>query len=103
MKNVLQELRKANLERCSAFGHTVDEKALTFWSTALGGECGELLNFIKKLDRGDEINFQDICDECADVIIYLDLICIKLGIDLELAIVTKFNKTSDRVHSPVKI
>lgn len=99
---VLEHLREFNSERCKAFGHTVDDMSVLFWSTALAGEVGELCNFIKKEVRGDEISHSDLANEAADIVIYLDLLCKKLNIDLCEAIRYKFNEVSDRVNSPIK-
>ena len=38
---------------------------------ALGGECGELLNVVKKEHR-DKVDLRDrVCDEAGDVLFYL--------------------------------
>lgn len=103
--NILEKLRVLNPERCKAFGHSVDAMPLTFWATAVAGESGELCNIIKKIERGDKIaNARDeIGKEAADVVIYLDLLCTKIGIRLEDYIKLKFNEVSDRVKSPIKL
>lgn len=103
--DTLQRLRIANPQRCVAFGHTVDDMPLLFWSTAVAGETGELCNLIKKHKRGDNIPgiHEKIGDEAADIVIYLDLLCTKLGLNLEEFIVKKFNEVSDRVKSPIKL
>lgn len=48
------ELRKANTVRCEASFHDVNSWSPTDWATAMGGECGEALNFTKKLRRMEE-------------------------------------------------
>jgi len=61
------------------------------------GEIGEYANLRKKFERGDiKIGeFQALAmDELADVMIYLDLLAYQLGIQLDRAVVLKFNKTS---------
>jgi NTP pyrophosphatase (non-canonical NTP hydrolase) len=104
-RNILGELRRKNPERCKAFGHSVNDMPVTFWATALAGETGELCNLIKKVERGDFILDANglIGREAADIIIYLDLLCYRLNIDLQAAIIQKFNEVSDRVKSPVKL
>lgn len=72
---------------------------------ATAGEVGELCNVIKKIHRGDfsleEANKKELlANEAADVVIYLDLLCQKAGIDLKTAIVNKFNKSSDQIGCP---
>lgn len=72
---------------------------------ATAGEVGELCNVIKKIHRGDftlkEANEKELlADEAADVVIYLDLLCQKAGINLGNAIVNKFNKSSEKIGCP---
>jgi len=100
--NTLERLKLLNPERCKAFGHTIESMPVTFWSTALAGEVGELCNFIKKRERGDGDFKNAIAKEAADVVIYLDLLCTKLGIDLCVSIRQKFNEVSDEVNSKIK-
>jgi len=98
----LKELSKKNPERCKAFGHTVQEMPTLFWSTAVAGEVGEMCNFIKKMERGDSGEFTTaIALEAADIVIYLDLLCTKLGIDLLGSIIHKFNQVSLKVKSDI--
>lgn len=80
----------------------------------MGGECGEALNVIKKLRRLDTEGdtapanagldratlMKAAADEIADMVIYADLLCARLGISLGDAIVSKFNRTSAKVGSP---
>lgn len=69
------------------------------YGCALGGEVGELLNFIKKRRR---INYKgnkykkECKHEIADVLIYLDAVANTLGFSLEECIVEKFNLTSKK-------
>lgn len=105
--DILKQLKKASKKR----QHIYDDKEWTLpeWGNATAGEVGELCNVIKKIHRGDytlqEANDKElIADEAADVVIYLDLLCQKAGIDLGIAIVNKFNKASDKIGCPeVKI
>jgi len=67
----------------------------------LAGEVGELCNAVKKMDReglpGHAAPSQeDVANEVADVFIYLDLVAMHLGIDLEQAVIRKFNATSEK-------
>lgn len=103
MQNVLSELKIANPERCKIFGHTVEQMTVLFWDCAVGGETGELLNLIKKRERGDVVDTVDIAYEIADIVIYLDLLCTKMGIDLQKAIVQKFNEVSVKRGSPIML
>lgn len=104
-RNILGDLRRKNPERCKAFGHAVKDKSVLFWATELGGETGELLNWVKKMERGDNIPDikKYIAKEAGDIVVTLDLFCIHQDIDLQAAIVQKFNEVSDRVNSPIKL
>jgi NTP pyrophosphatase (non-canonical NTP hydrolase) len=84
------------------------------WSNALCGEAGELANVIKKLRRWEnglrgqndplpEALIAMAAEELADVITYADLLATKLGIDLPLAIVDKFNAVSKRQGFPERL
>lgn len=99
----LKMLRDRNLTRCARFGHQVDEWSETDWACAVAGEVGEMCNLIKKKRRGDRVCQEDIADEIADVVIYLDLLCAKIGIDLEEAIKEKFNQKSRERGFPERI
>lgn len=122
--NVLEELKNANPKRSFlGFGITPHSWQLSQWSNAVAGECGELCNIIKKVERGDyhkrkenqhdnaEYNNAyaaaqyrvDIGKEAADIVIYLDLLCQREGIDLGAEIVKKFNEVSARVNCRVVI
>ena len=109
-------LRTANIARLSTFKNAKGLPAhfepdgsdwcLAQWCNAVCGELGELANIIKKVDRGDftlDEALGDIADECADVLTYLDILAFRAGVDLEEAVVSKFNRVSNRVGSPVYI
>lgn len=103
--DVLDQLRRVSLQRAGEAFHSVDYWSPMQWGCAIAGEAGELCNLVKKLERGrdddpDDINA--IADEAADVVIYLDLLCARLGIDLASAIPIKFDKTSEKVGSSIR-
>lgn len=93
-------LRAANIERQKAvpkFNHP--KWALSTWSNALFGECGEAANIIKKIERGDftlEEGRTALAKELADVQVYLDILADKAGIDLGEATRDKWNEVSLR-------
>ena len=106
----LREFHDANIQRLAIFknknGHLAHEKAdgsdwkLSAWSNATLGELGEAANVIKKIERGDmtldEARAQ-LAEELADVFTYLDILAFRAGVDLEAAIVAKWNKVSERI------
>ena len=93
------ELRDANQRRHKEWA-TQGEVSLSFRGVELGGEAGEVLNEIKKLERvrfglaGGKSDLNGLKDELADVLICVDLIAMDLDIDLGDAIRSKFNRTS---------
>ena len=103
----LSALRKANLKRVRMW-HLggVFDWSLSDWGVAAGGEMGEALNCVKKLNRdrdglvGNSKNAEQLMEqlgeEIADTIIYLDLLAARAGIDLADAIIDKFNKVSNK-------
>lgn len=108
------ELRQANLSRCARWHpRGLDEWSLSDWGVAAGGEMGEALNVVKKLNRerdgiaGNTVSVDelrgDLADEIADVVIYLDIMAASEGIDLAAAIARKFNKTSEKVGFPERL
>lgn len=102
-----QKLRKINIERCKVFHDSIYEWNLSEWGNAMAGECGEACNIIKKDKRGD-LNIYDkstdkkmLADELADLIIYADLLAARADINLDTAIISKFNEVSRRHNSTV--
>ncbi len=76
------------------------------WLQALVGELGEYANVRKKYERGDisERQFMAFAkDELADVQTYLDLLAYQLRIDLDEALISKWNRVSERVGSRIRI
>lgn len=73
---------------------------LSFRGNELGGECGEAQNVIKKLERerhgwrGSRDTVEHLAEELADVIHCAVLVAITAGIEIEPAVVAKFNDTS---------
>lgn len=99
-----------NLRRCESsngFNHLLGSWSLSDWFTATLGELGEAANIAKKLNRvrdgipgntetPDELR-QELADEIADTFIYLDLLAQSAGVNLEDAVIDKFNRTSAKV------
>ncbi|MBM3617506.1 MAG: nucleotide pyrophosphohydrolase [Alphaproteobacteria bacterium] len=94
-----QELRNANTARDKEWDkHGVLTPA--YHALELGGEAGEALNVVKKLERealgiaGSRDDLEHLAEELADVVICVDKVAMKYGIKLWPAIVEKFNRTS---------
>ena len=81
----------------------------SFFGCELAGEVGEACNVIKKLERerlgapGSRDTVTHLAEELADVLIVVDLIASRYGIDLEVAVRQKFNATSAKVGLPVQL
>lgn len=115
MKNFLKHLRAANIQRAELWNSGNNDKTVTellFRSNELCGEVGEAANFVKKLARtmldmkggaDYDIAKNAIAKELADVIICTDRVAEFLDIDLEQAVIQKFNETSDKHNFPVKL
>ena len=94
-------LREANRKR-QELSVRVDDWSAAEWSNALAGEVGELCNLTKKLRRQMDSDptpselLPQIMDEMADIATYLDLLAMKLEIDLGGAIRQKWNAVSKR-------
>lgn len=70
------------------FGDTGVTKSLAFHALAMGGECGEFQNIIKKIERGSldprDANVRyNLMMELTDVFVYLLLCAAIMGLDLE--------------------
>jgi len=100
MRDFLKYLRERNKERSHEWTKGAGMDAL-YASNELGGECGEVLNEVKKLVReergwvGSRSSKEKLAEEIADVQICLDSIAAAYGIDIEEATIAKFNKTSE--------
>ena len=97
----ISALQRAHIERQE--GWCPDQKPdLSFRGNELGGECGEAQNVIKKLERerhgwrGSRDTIEHLGEELADVIHCAVLCAITAGIDIEQAVIAKFNSTSEK-------
>ncbi len=95
-------LREANIARQAEWDGD-DKITPAYRGNEMAGEVGEACNVIKKLERerfgiaGSRATVSDLADELADVVICADLIAMQYGVDLEAAVVRKFNATSGKV------
>ncbi len=101
---IFDYLRAKNVERCSAAFGPHEDWSLTDWALAMVGEAGEVCNEVKKLRRNDGTGSTErLAEEIADVLIYLDLLAARAGIDLWPAVVKKFNLVSARRNCSVEL
>ena len=108
------EFTELNTLRCEIWhpGFPNEDWNLADWSNAMCGEAGEAANVVKKIRRWESTGKQgaldappaelldQLADEIGDVYAYLDLLATKAGIDIEKAIVRKFNRVSIREGWP---
>ena len=73
------------------------------WGCALSGEVGELCNLLKKQKRGDFIPKKELAHEISDILTYLSLLADNLNVDMEKAIIEKFNIVSKRWGSKFRL
>lgn len=119
------QLRVANVARCEQVFHPLAAWSDTDWATAMAGELGEVgvellallvvCNTVKKLRRldGADADKDTLAErdrlrrkavlELADVVIYADLQAARLGLDLDAAIVEKFNEVSEKRGSSITL
>lgn len=77
---------------------------LAYRGNELAGEVGEACNIIKKIERerigirGTRASLKELAEELADVIICADLVAMHEGINLEEAVINKFNNTSEKYN-----
>lgn len=104
----MAQLRRINLARYEAWVEGADA-GIMFDALELGGEVGELLNVVKKLEReergwrGSRAAPEDFADECADVMICLDKLARRRNVDLAAVTIAKFNATSEKVGLPHRL
>jgi len=113
----LKHLRTANSIRSDEWNNhklTEQEKLgdLLFRTTELAGEVGEACNEVKKLFRflggmkgGKSIDEcrEALTEEIADVVICADRVAEAMNIDLSEAVISKFNKTSEKYDLSIKM
>lgn len=79
-----------------------DRITLEYRGNELAGEVGEACNIIKKLARerigirGSRATTEQLAEELADVVICAYLIAMSASIDLDDAVASKFNATSEK-------
>ena len=104
----LADFSFVNRGRCKAWMGEADN--LHHHLIGLAGGFGEVCNAVKKVDRaragkkgGEDLCLDEVADELADVLIYLDLVAAHFGIDLAEVVARKFNATSEKYGFPHRI
>ena len=112
----LGTIRDVNSERCDLWHPPDSEPWLGVdWSNAMAGEAGEACNVVKKLRRLETgavhrdqeqdraALIEELADECADVLLYVDLLARHFDIDLSHAVISKFDRTSEKFGFPQRM
>lgn len=103
---VYNTLRTASADRAEEWGEGTEGFSPSYFAVEMGGEVGEALNVVKKLERerigapGSRDTVEHLAEELADVIITAVNLANAYGIDLNSAVVNKFNATSEKVGLP---
>ena len=95
-------LRLHNAARCEESFYPVDSRTPNDWAAAICEEAGEVARITKRVRDGKrtlEDARKDMGDELADLVMYIDLMAARFGIDLDAAVIGKFNEVSRRVGS----
>lgn len=115
-----KEVSAVNLSRCNRWhAGGIADWTPERWMTATTGELGEAANALKKLFRVEDsitnLNEPDrqilsreeaiekIGEEIADTFLYLNLLALRLEINLADEVVRKFNATSERYGFPERL
>lgn len=114
----IEQITEASRTRTKRW-HTEDTEpwSLADWGNAMGGECGEAQNVIKKIRRiqtgtmgahnGAETDRAKLRaklgEELADTILYAVLVAIEEDIDLAQSIIDKFNLVSEESGFPERL
>lgn len=87
----LRDLRAANIARNSIWDPK-DKITIDFFLNELGGELGEAMNVLKKMDRillglrGTTATAEQLAEELADIAIVLDLSAMRKGYDVLMSV-----------------
>lgn len=107
-----EEFCDKNESRCRRWHPDPNDWSLSDWYVALAGEIGEGANIVKKMNRitsgvtgnRDPATLaslkKKLGEELADSLIYVFLVAYKADIDLELALIEKFNVVSEALGFP---
>lgn len=104
-----QTLHAANCARDAEWNTGSEKLSLAFRGNELAGETGEACNVIKKLERerigirGSRDTVAHLAEELADVVICAYLTAMEAGIDLDVAVVRKFNATSEKYNLETRL
>jgi NTP pyrophosphatase (non-canonical NTP hydrolase) len=76
-----------------------NEWSLADWGNAMAVETGEACNIIKKMSRDSVDLKEELGKELADIVAYVALLANAANIDLEKAMIDKFDEVSIKLGS----
>jgi hypothetical protein len=111
-----ERFTKTNVARCEAHAQAITAWGPDQWSNAMAGETGEACNLTKKMSRIWPANqfkqswnkpedqrmdtlVQKLKREIGDVVIYADLLAVRVNLTLEDCVRTSFNEKSAELGS----
>lgn len=106
MSLTFKDFTEMNRARANHWHGSLDNWSTSDWGVAAGGEMGECLDAIKKMNRvrdnlqGKKATARDVAEEAADTVMYLDLLVASLGLNLEDFLIEKFNQVTFRENLP---
>lgn len=99
-----------NLQRASIWHPDgLSSWSVSDWAVAAAGEMGEACDAVKKMNRardgipGKHASVEEVGDEIADTILYLDLLAQRLDLDISELVQRKFNLVSEREGFAVRL
>jgi NTP pyrophosphatase (non-canonical NTP hydrolase) len=101
------EFSRITRERCEKDIRPIKSWTALEYCGAAAGELGEMANIVKKIRRGtkklDAKSRKEVAHEIADTISYLELVAASLDIDIEPALIEKFNLVSKKWGSKYRL
>lgn len=110
----MQHIAAISISRCNRWHKNgIMDWDLNKWAVALAGEVGEACNIIKKMNRVEDgiqrkpVTMQELqeklAEELADSFLYLQLLSLRANINLQDAVIKKFNKVSEEYGFPERL
>lgn len=118
MSLTFQKLAETNYDRATTWHPGgLSEWTVSDWAVAMAGECGEICDAVKKLNRLEidlhsnnvrqpadrEAAVKAIAQEIGDTLVYMDLLAQRLDLNLEDCVRDTFNRISVRENLPQRL
>lgn len=107
MTLTFKEVQAATVLRCERHYFPLHHWSPMQWGCALGGEAGEALNILKKMERdnlaSDPVALKALGDELGDIVIYAVSTAARMGLDLGECVSRKWNEDAAKIGSPERL